>query len=167
MPLERLALGRKVGPEVRAAALRARQRRLGDEPREEMRCGPEPLEPTAPQPAAADSPSTATSTPGIHFMKTIINTTENRCQLRQARTRLDGVQNTAAELFRDPTLRWRPVSPRLATERRIPAAVAAAAGLLLIPIGLMVATEPFDVIAPLIGLCLIVGAAIGWVTVTP
>jgi membrane protein YdbS with pleckstrin-like domain len=98
-------------------------------------------------------------------MKTIINTIENRCQLRQARTRLDGVQNTAAELFRDPTLRWRPVSPRLATERRIPAAVAAAAGLILIPIGLMVATEPFDVIAPLVGLFLIVGAAIGWVTV--
>jgi membrane protein YdbS with pleckstrin-like domain len=53
----------------------------------------------------------------------------------------------------------------LATERRIPAAVAAIAGLLLIPIGLMVATDPFDVIAPLIGLALLVGAAIGWVTV--
>ena len=75
------------------------------------------------------------------------------------------MQDSATALFRDPALSWRPVSPRLATERRIPAVVVAVLGLLLIPVGLLVLPEPFDVVAPLAGVVLVVGTGIAWVAV--
>jgi hypothetical protein len=72
------------------------------------------------------------------------------------------VQTWADDLFRDPQLTWRPVSQRLATERRVPAAVAALLGLALVVVGLTVLPEPLDVFAPTVGVALMVSAAIAW-----
>jgi membrane protein YdbS with pleckstrin-like domain len=70
----------------------------------------------------------------------------------------------SGDLFRDPDLTWRPVSLRLATERRLPVAVVALLGLVAL-VGALFAPTPWDVVLLVVGGVLIVGAAITWIVV--
>ncbi len=71
----------------------------------------------------------------------------------------------AGLLFRDPALVWHPVSPRLATERRISTVLLAVAGLALIAVGLASANRSAELWLSLTGFALLVAAGLGWVAV--
>jgi membrane protein YdbS with pleckstrin-like domain len=77
---------------------------------------------------------------------------------RPARTRSD-------DLFRDPDLTWRAVSPRLAVERRLPVVVVALLGLAIGLVGLLVPPSPWDVVLAAIGATLLLSSAVAWVMV--
>lgn len=68
-------------------------------------------------------------------------------------------------LFRDPELVWHPVSPKLAIERRLSTLLVAVGGLVLIAVGLVWAGRPAELWLSMIGLALLVAAALGWVFV--
>jgi uncharacterized protein len=99
-----------------------------------------------------------------------------RASVDRRGTRLDGVTNEptdrllgpggapAGDLFRDPDLTWRPVSLRLAVERRLPVAVGALFGLAAL-VGGLLAASPWNVVLLVLGGVLLLGAAIAWVVV--
>jgi membrane protein YdbS with pleckstrin-like domain len=72
------------------------------------------------------------------------------------------------ELFLEPGLDWRPVSPKLVTERRIPVAVTGLVGIcLLAAAGFALATGSSYLGWLVPGVIVLAGAAVGWFVVVP
>jgi membrane protein YdbS with pleckstrin-like domain len=68
-------------------------------------------------------------------------------------------------LFRDPELRWQPVSSRLALEWRLPILIAAVAAAIAVGVGLVWASEPLDLVLVIAGCVALAAAVVGWVVV--
>jgi hypothetical protein len=79
------------------------------------------------------------------------------------------VKHPAAErLFVDPGLDWRPVSPKLVTERRVPVAAVGAVGLGLVIVAVVVAANGSSYLGWLIpGVVILVVTAVSWFVVIP
>jgi membrane protein YdbS with pleckstrin-like domain len=110
-------------------------------------------------------------------MKTIINRTENHCQLRSAATRLVVVtlddrgptrgpdDRSSDVLFRDPELSWRPVSRRLALEWRLPAIVVGVVGIAAVLVGVLALPSPGNTVLAVVGAVLLAAALAAWVVI--
>ncbi len=71
-------------------------------------------------------------------------------------------------LFREPGLDWKPVSPRLVTERRIPVAVVALVGLALVAAAVAMAARGSSYVGLLVpGLVILLVTGVAWFVAIP